>query len=136
MSVQLSGAASVTIPCTSGTWSTSLDLSSATDGTLALTATLLPAPSGGVAPTVSVQLIKDTQAPNAPTLSTVPSYVYTHGLAVSWTDSDVGLAQLAPTSAYTISLFAGGGTCAGAPNTTFTSSVANTTLPGLVEGVT
>lgn len=62
LSVVLSGAASLSVPCSSGAWSTNINISSLSDGNLSLTATQTDL-AGNTASSAARTFIKDTVLP-------------------------------------------------------------------------
>lgn len=90
LSISLTGAANTTVPCTGGTWSTSLNLSALSDGPLSLTASQTDA--GGNTTAIARTFIKDTTAPVL-TFSAVPSTVQKGGttIAIGFTVTELNI---------------------------------------------
>ncbi|MGE5086001.1 MAG: hypothetical protein ACM3MG_06835, partial [Bacillota bacterium] len=101
--VVLSGASSLSVPCSSGAWSTNIDISSLSDGTLSLTATQTDA-AGNSASSAARTFVKDTVAPAISITTPIAFQGNTSTGTVTWSLTEPNVAS---STNFTVELYNG-----------------------------
>jgi hypothetical protein len=91
--INITGAITSSATCTSGAWSTTLNLTSVADGAVSLTFNHNDA-AGNIATPVTLSLTKDTAAPVASTISINGGSSYTNSLSTTLTLAATGATQM------------------------------------------
>ena len=103
VAVVLSGASSLSVPCSSGAWSTNIDISSLSDGTLSLTATQTDA-AGNSASSAARTFVKDTVAPSISITTPIAFQGNTSTGTVTWSLTEPNVAS---STNFTVELYNG-----------------------------